>query len=130
MKKRYLLLAAVLILVLVLIAGCRKKSPTGVGPANIVVWGLDDQDELQGVISAFQKARPGSTVTYKKFNDPKEYESVLINEIAEGEGPDVFYVHNTWFPRHSNKVVPLVSESFTPQMFQESYVRVAAQDFL
>ena len=128
--KKNLIIIGVLILALVILLGCKKKQATGVGPANIVVWGLDDNDSMQGIISSFQKARPGSTVTYKKFNDIKEYESVLINEIAEGKGPDVFYFHNTWLPRHVNKVVPLVSEFFTPAMFKETYVRVAAQDMM
>ncbi|KKU79255.1 MAG: hypothetical protein UY05_C0035G0006, partial [Candidatus Peregrinibacteria bacterium GW2011_GWA2_47_7] len=53
-----------------------------------------------------------------------------VNELAEGDGPDVFYVHNTWFPHHLKKVIPLTSTTLTPTTFPNTFVNVTANDFV
>lgn len=121
-----------LLLLLILIAalsGCFRKTQTS-GPATLTVYGLDNSAAFDSIIQSYRGRQPDVTVKYKKFNNAAQYEDLMINEIAEGEGPDVFYIHNTWLPRHTKKIVPLISESLTPQVFGEVFVNVAKDDFV
>lgn len=119
-----------LLLIIVLLSSCFGKKTPQAGPVTLNVYGLDNSDVFAPMISAYKQKKPLVTIKYKKFNDPAEFEQLVINEIAEGEGPDVFYMHNTWLPRHNKKVVPLTSETLTPKNFAETFVNVAKDDFV
>ena len=92
--------------------------------ADLTFWGVYDKiDAYQSVITQFQNLHQGVRITYKQF-DPQTYESELINALAAGKGPDIFMIHNTWLPKHYNKISPLPQEklSFTDysdQLFPE-----------
>lgn len=125
-KKLFIIIAAGFIVLI--LSGCLKKA--GSGAANLTFYGLDDSDVFEQIIAQYKQDRSNVQIRYKKFNDPAEFENLLVNEIAEGEGPDVFFVHNTWLPRHTKKLVPLASETLTAKTFSETFVNVAAEDFI
>lgn len=127
--KRIFLVIAVSLMVLLLLGACLRKKSGG-GPVDLTVYGLDDSDVLDPIISQYREKRSSVRIKYKKFNDQTAFENLLVNEIAEGEGPDVFYIHNTWLPRHTKKLVPLASETLTPANFSETFVNVTADDFI
>lgn len=132
MLKKKLFASALIVFVFgssLVLSGCLQKAPAS-GPVSLTIYGLDDSDVLDPIISKYKEKNPSVSVKYKKFNDEKEFENMLINEIAEGEGPDVFYLHNTWLPRHLKKIVPLTSESLTTQNFSQYFVNVTGNDFI
>lgn len=120
---------SILLLIVSLLAGCRSRDSDS-GPVSLSFYGLDTSDSFDGIISAYREKYSGVTIKYKKFNDPVAFEDLLVNEIAEGEGPDIFYIHNTWLPRHTKKIVPLKSEALTQEQFGQTFVNVAQQDFI
>lgn len=128
-KVRTVFLVLILVALLVL-PGCMRKRAGGGGPVDLTVYGLDDSDVLDPIISRYREGHGNVRIKYKKFNDPIAFESLLVNEIAEGEGPDVFYIGNMWLPRHSKKLVPLQSETLTPANFSETFVNVTGDDFI
>lgn len=132
MKKSFRLYVGVAVLIIALVAsGCSffRKGPA---TANVTLnfYGLDDPSVFSSIISDYKASNPGVTIKYKQFTDPTAFEGLAINEIAEGAGPDILYIHNTWLPRHAKKLVPLVADTFTPKMFSETYVKVASDDFV
>lgn len=129
MRKILLVGTVILISSSLLLGSCFKKQAE-TGPVTLSFYGLDNADVWEPVISQYKSRRPSVTIRYKKFNNPEEFENLLINEIAEGEGPDIFYMHNTWLPRHIKKTVPLQSTSLTPDAFKEVFVKVAEDDFV
>lgn len=114
-----------------LLAGCATKTsaPTA-APTTLTIYGLDSSDAITNFITSYKKRQPNVTVKYKKFDSQDDYESQLIDEMAEGAGPDIFYVHNTWLPKHLKKLVPLTSTSLTPEAFGTVYVNIAQNDFV
>lgn len=129
LMKKYLTAVLLAGIFLVGLSGClRSKEDTS--PVDLIFYGLDESGVFESLIAQYRERNPRVRVKYKKFSDPETFESLLVNEIAEGEGPDVFYAHNTWLPRHSKKLSPLVSENFTVKQFQESFVQVASDDFI
>ena len=99
-------------------------------------WGtFDDVNFYDGAITEFSKANPGVRVIYRKFNY-EDYEKQLIDSFAAGTGPDVWLMHNTWLPKHSDKIQPLPQQKlegedkplFTLKEFQDQFVDVAVKD--
>jgi ABC-type glycerol-3-phosphate transport system substrate-binding protein len=130
-SKKTIIISVVIFLILagLFISGLmRGKKDTGY--ADFTFYGLENSDVFAPIIAKYKETHPNVTIKYKKFNDPTEYENLLVNEMAEGKGPDIFYVHNTWLPKHSKKITPLDSTVITPQNLTDTYVSVVANDFV
>lgn len=129
MKRKFFSLATVVVLLTFLLSGC-FRSNVGTGPVSLTFYGLDNSDVFDPIISKYKDQHSNVNIKYKKFNDPVAFEDLLVNEIAQGEGPDIFYINNTWLPHHIKKVVPLQSTVLTPTNFSETFVNIANQDFV
>lgn len=129
-RSKFLSLTLVLLLAGTLLASCAEKTTTVTGPITLTLYGVDSSDAIAPVIAAYKKRSPTVTIKYKKFDTIADYENILINEIADGGGPDMMYVHNSWLPHHIKKLVPLTSESLTPETFTTPFVNVAADDLI
>mgnify|MGYP002725586784 CR=1 FL=1 len=93
----------------------------------------DNTDAFREQIQAFQSKNPGVTVKMKKFVNLEEYEDLVINEIAEGEGPDVFMIHNSWMLKHYKKLLPMPASLpvvTTVDSFKQTYFQAAADDLI
>lgn len=112
------------------VAGSDVSSTEGV----IDLWVLyDDTDAFQEQIQAFQSNNPGLRVNLKKFVNLEEYENLLINEIAEGEGPDVFMIHNSWIQKHYKKLFPLPLDQtivMNADQFRATFFQAAVDDLI
>lgn len=93
----------------------------------------DNTDAFQEQVQAFQSKNPGVIVRMKKFVNLQEYEDLIINEIAEGEGPDVFMIHNSWITKHYKKLLPMPIDqpiSATADLFRQTFFQSATDDLL
>jgi len=105
--------------------------------ATLEFWGVfDDRNAFEKVISDFQNQNPGIKVLYQQFSY-EEYEKKLIDSLAAGTGPDVVMVHNTWLPKHGDKLKALPDKIpgqklplMTIQDYRTNYVDVAFNDFV
>ncbi|MFA5842371.1 MAG: extracellular solute-binding protein [Candidatus Gracilibacteria bacterium] len=91
---------------------------------------FDDEDIFAPIIKEFETAHPNIHINYKKFTDPSEYLDLIINEMAEGEGPDIFSMQNTWFIEHRKKLTPAPSDLIPIADFENTFVNVAAEDLI
>lgn len=126
---------AVIALLLFLVLGGIGDS----GQAQAVTlqfWGtFDDAGFYDQAINDFNKTNPRVRVIYKAVNF-EDYERQLIDSFAAGTGPDIWLMHNTWLPKHSDKIQPLPQQIekgqktplFTLKEFQEQFVDIAVQD--
>ena len=125
-------------LVLVLLATfpsclCREKGTIGTStkPIELTYYKLfDDEAIIQPIIQEFQSHYPRIRINYRKFTEPREYEELIVNELAEGEGPDIFAIQNTWVTKHAGKLAPMPPSLMTPEQFQATFVNVATQDLV
>ncbi|MBI2453762.1 extracellular solute-binding protein [Candidatus Peregrinibacteria bacterium] len=109
------------------LAGCLRKK---VVPVTLTFYGLDNSDVFEPLIRSYHEKFPQVTVKYKKFGDPQVFENLVVDEIAEGEGPDVFYLSSSALPRHAKKLAPLNAEMFSAKNFGDVFVEASAGDFL
>ncbi len=111
-----------LILILVFIAttgfGCKGGSPAAkkalLKPVKLTIWGtFDSSDAFKKIIAAYKLIHPNVKINYYKFRW-EEYEKKLLEGWAEGTGPDIFVVHNTWLGKYKNKILPMPAKIQLP----------------
>jgi ABC-type glycerol-3-phosphate transport system substrate-binding protein len=120
---------------LTMMSGCiaKEKAPASTKQTQVklVYYKLfDNEDVIAPMIQQYSAAHPNVTIVYKKFTDPVEYENLIINELAEGEGPDIFSVPNYWFLRNVKKISPMPSTMMTTKQFGDTFVNVAQNDLV
>ncbi len=131
MKKMKKIIVGGLVLSLVFAAGCRKQQTAAPEKTEIVYYKLvDDESVFAPMIQEYQTQNPNVTITYRKFVDADYYYDLILNELAEGEGPDIFSVPNTWIDRNYKKIIPADPAIIPAQAFRDTFVSVAADDLV
>lgn len=90
--------------------GCSSgDSGTSASKVDLTIWRVFDEDNsFDDIISAYKLEHPNVNFTYKKLRFD-EYKDELVRAIAEGEGPDILSVHNTWMGEFQNLLEPMPS---------------------
>src|SRR3989339_2037964 len=105
--KKHIAILMLTTLMVPTVSGCLKKtttSTTSTTNVELTMYGLfDDSDVFQPLIQEYESTHKGVTINYKQFTDPSEYLDLVVNELAEGEGPDIFAMHNSWIYEHFKK---------------------------
>ncbi len=90
-------------------AGCfgGETSTVSTGKVTLEVWGVfDEADAWKSIIAAYKAAHPNVTINYTKLRY-EEYRDKLIRSIAEGKGPDIMAIQNTWLGGFANLLAPM-----------------------
>jgi multiple sugar transport system substrate-binding protein len=116
---------AILFLVVAIIFGRHRP---GAG-TELTVWGVFDTEEAYQEIFANFRRQTGISAVYVQ-KDITTYETDLVNALAAGQGPDIFMIHNSWLPKHSDKILPAPTALVNPHMVRELYPNVVADDFV
>ncbi len=89
-----------------------------VTPVKLTVWNVfDDEDTLRPAMAKYQALHPNVSFEYRQLR-VDEYKNELIRAFAEGRGPDVFFIHNTWVGEYLPLTTPL------PKSLSIPYVEV------
>ena len=110
MFKKITILSLLAIFLLTSGFGC-KVSTTAVKeatkPITITYWRVfDDSDAFDEIINKYRAIHPSVNIEYKKLRY-SEYESELLNALAEDRGPDIFSINNTWMSKYQTKLAPM-----------------------
>ncbi len=143
MKKNLIKIITVfsLLFALVFLPGAICRTPqVKADLVQIEIWGVwDDSDSLNAIINDYKTLHENVTINYYKKTS-QGYEDLIINSMAEGVGPDIFLIGNSWLGRYKNKIipmpatVPLAQEISNPMPLmsmadtQEDFVDVVAYD--
>lgn len=130
------------ITVLVLVLFILVLSSGGGAPGSgqriaLTFWGVfDTKNNFEKVIADYRTLYPNISVTYRQFSFD-DYERELVNALAAGAGPDIIMVHNTWIPKHQDKLKPAPemipgeeNRFFTVNDYQNQFVEVAQKDLV
>jgi ABC-type glycerol-3-phosphate transport system substrate-binding protein len=136
--KKIVLNLLLISLVAMPLSGCslfRKESAQKKGATEQIVLNYyrfgDDADVIKPLLDSYQASHPGLQIRlYTKFPSYAQYENGLINEMAEGGGPDILSVPNAWMYRHQKKVAPMPPELMTVDQFRQTFVAVADRDLV
>jgi len=90
--------------------GCKlinQETQKAIKPITLTYWRVyDDEDAFAGIINQYRVAHPNIQIDYRKFR-AEEYESELLNALAEDQGPDLFSVHVGWLKKYQSKISPM-----------------------
>jgi len=90
--------------------GCKlvdQQTQNAMKPITLTYWRVyDGEDAFEEILSAYKVLHPFITINYRKLRY-SEYESELINALAEDRGPDIFSIHNTWTKKYLSKITPM-----------------------
>lgn len=93
--------------------GCKLQTAeqqAAVKPIVLNYWRVwDDQDVFEEIIADYQLVHPNITINYRKFRY-EEYETELLNALAEDRGPDIFSIPESWLRKYQTKLAPLPPE--------------------
>lgn len=108
-----------------------KKQAPKEGPLTLTVWGLWEPDDfIKGAIDDYQAKNPNITIKYE-FQNSLNYRSRLQTQLPEGQGPDVFMIHNTWLPMFlkNGNLASLPSTIMTDADYSKTFYPIAKQSF-
>jgi len=134
----YILVGVISVAVLITVVLVLKNVGSSTSkPVTLQFWGVfDDHNAFDKVITDFKAQNPSIDVKYQMFTY-EQYEQGFLNALAAGTGPDILMIHNTWLPKHGDKLAPLpatgvpdTKNPFTLQNFKEQFVDVAYQDLV
>ena len=128
MKKLLTLLISSLIMS---VSGCRKKQVViqKKSPVTLTYYKLyDNESDLTPLFTEFRKKYPYVSVEYRKFTDPNKYYETILNEFAEGRGPDVFSVPNWWVKPNYLKLQEAPSNIINGEIYRNLFLDIAAND--
>jgi len=131
-RQKILIIAGGILIILIILLVVGLKRDSGPSSATLEIWSVYDDKGIWGeLIEAYQKENKHISINFQKkpFVD---YERELINAFAAGRGPDIFYLHNTWLPKHKDKLKPMpqTEEFITLKNFQDIFVDAAYSDFV
>lgn len=132
MKKFSLIL---ILIITIVFPSCRLKGgDTNTDNLNGVVLDYykfgESKDVMEPLIAEYLQTKKGLTINYKYFDDFDQYQRVLLNEMAEGEGPDIFSMPNSWFSSNYKKLSPLPLEYGSVTDFDTLFVDIASKDLV
>ncbi len=105
------------------------RTDIGGGPVKLTIWGVfDNQNAFNGVVADYTAQHKNTDIRYRQM-DPATYEEDLVNALASEGAPDIIMFHNTWLPKHSNKIVAVNQQQLPLNKFRELFPTVIEQDF-
>lgn len=103
-----------IILVVLVVTGVIGKKPTTAARVSLTVWGTEDSaGAYSQLIAKYNSARPYATITYKRIRS-EDYYDQLVAAWAQGVGPDIFFVPNTWVGKMMEFAEPMPATSSIP----------------
>lgn len=136
MKNFKILLFALSLLVMV---GCERKptaqeasETSNAGPVVMTLWTTAEKRFFDSLTNEFV-AQTGAPLRFKvvEFEDELEMQQVLVNALAEGEGPDVIYTDGEWIAGNPKKLTLAKPDpAFTHGNFESTFVQSANEALL
>ena len=111
-RRRFFSIVSSLVLFSVLAGqGCTRGPDAATVKASkhvdINIWSVvDDADVYQAIFTDYRALHPNVSINYRRLR-LEEYETTLLNALAEDRGPDIFMVHNTWITKYLPKIQPM-----------------------
>ncbi len=122
--------SSVLLVPIFFLSGCVKQKEVTYS-TDLEIWGIfDDSDAFGSLFEAYRKINPFiHDLKYRKFTIDT-YKKDLLDALATGNPPDIFYIQSTWLPEFQDKVEPADPQILGEAEFRKNFVDVVVSDAL
>lgn len=87
---------------------------------TVVLWGTFKRESLFKALDDFNKANKTFTVKYEQ-KDPATFDQDLLEALASGVGPDLFFMADNLIKRYSNRIYVIPYESYPIASFKSMF---------
>lgn len=98
MKSRFLSLFLLLATIVLTGQGCFTSDAeiAASQPVTLTIWRVfDSNNTFRDIMDNYRALHPNVSFEYRQLRI-EDYEDELLRAFAEGRGPDIFSIHNTW----------------------------------
>jgi len=96
-----------------------KSSSTG-SLGTVVLWGTVKTELISSALDDFNRANPTFIVKYVQ-KDPETFDQDLLEAMASGVGPDMFFLPDNLVFDYANKIYLIPYTSYSASSFQTSF---------
>jgi multiple sugar transport system substrate-binding protein len=96
------------------------KDNTAGSQGTVVLWGTEKSGDIARALESFNKANPAFIVKYVQ-KDPETFDRDLLEALASGEGPDIFFITNDLAYKYSNKIFTIPYASYPLASFKGTF---------
>lgn len=94
---------------------------------NLTYWGLREEDtSIRPVIQEYERTHPNTKITYVK-QSTLNYRTRVQTQIREGQGPDIFEIHESWVPMFLESLSAAPESVLTIPEFTQTYYPVVKE---
>ena len=94
----------------------------------VTYWGLwEPETVMRNLIIEYEKTHPKVKIAYIQQN-ASEYRERLQTKLNQGQGPDIFRIHNTWVPMFRNYLQSVPADIYSASDFSTTFYPVANKD--
>src|SRR3989338_5177398 len=87
---------------------------------TVVLWGTIKSVAISGIIEDFNKANETFTVNYVE-KSPENFDQDLLEALASGVGPDMFFLPDNLAFHYSNKIFVIPYQSYPLLAFKNTF---------
>jgi ABC-type glycerol-3-phosphate transport system substrate-binding protein len=99
---------------------------SGGGVGQVTIWGTFDESRVTAVLRAASEADERlNNVTYVR-KDPRTYQTDLVNAMASGSGPDLYFMTDDRAIADAAKTMHIPFSSLSQTQFQTTFLDAAA----
>jgi len=98
--------------------GSKKNANGSLG--TVVLWGTINMQLISPALEDFNRANPTFVVKYVQKN-PETFNQDLLEAMASGVGPDMFFLPNNLVFNYANKIYLIPYTSYSSASFQNTF---------
>lgn len=129
------IILSVLVLLVIIVLGylgfkfLKERAPvTPLTQNKITWWGLwEDPNIVTPLIDEYQAENPNVKIEYVRQSS-QDYRERLESSLSKGEGPDIFFFHNSWAPMFKDKLDKIPAGVMSAGEFAQTFYPVIASD--
>lgn len=116
---------AILLIGIVLVSSLSQNSGKNITNSDeIVWWGTWEDERIINPLIEEYSAQTGVKIVFQR-QAKEDYRERLANSLAQGKGPDIFRIHNTWVPMFYSYLSALPSNVMSSEEYEQTFYRAA-----
>lgn len=91
------------------------------GQGTVILWGTFKSEHVLSLLEEFNNANPSFVVQYVQKSS-KDFNQELLEALASGQGPDMFFLSGNLAFHYNNKILAIPYQNYSLSSFKRSFV--------